>query len=100
MNADTKQEPPPTIRILFSYWGLAAGEGAQDRAMEVPPATTLDGLLGLMGFTLGRDLRAETASNGTRFITVNGIYRTMPGGGPTALADGDDVSVLPFVAGG
>ena len=100
MNVNTKQEPQCTIRILFSYWGLAAGEGAQDVTVDIPPATTLSGLLDLMGAALGRDLHAETAANGTRFITLNGIYCALPGGGPRALADGDDVRVLPFVAGG
>ncbi len=53
-----------------------------------------------LSLVLDRDLRAETAREGTRFIALNGAHCPMPGHLLKTLQDGDDVQVLPFVAGG
>jgi molybdopterin converting factor small subunit len=88
------------MRVRFSYWGLDKRESELVRSVEVPAGTTLDDFLGRLSASLGRDLRAETSRGGARFITVNGAYCEVPQGLARKLEDGDEVAVLPFVAGG
>jgi molybdopterin converting factor small subunit len=88
------------MRVKFSYWGLDRLGSQSVRSVEVPAGTTLDDFLGRLSASLDRDLRAETAAGGTRFITVNGAYSEVPQGLARKLEDGDEVAVLPFVAGG
>jgi sulfur carrier protein ThiS len=100
MNADTEQERPAVIQVKFSYWGLEPDRGPSGRAIEVRAGTTLEELLGRMSRTLNHDLVAETARDGVGFLTLNGSYCTLPDGLSRELEEGDDVRLLPFVAGG
>ena len=68
--------------------------------VDVSAGTTLDDFLGRLSVSLDRDLRKETATGSTRFISVNGAYCAVPEGLTRRLEDGDEVVVLPFVAGG
>jgi hypothetical protein len=52
-----------------------------------------------MSQALSRDLAAETARDGTGFLTLNGSYCTLPGDLSRGLEEGDEVRLLPFVAG-
>ena len=88
------------MHVKFSYWGLDRHESRPVRSADVPAGTTLDDFLGRLSTSLGRDLRAETARGGGRFITVNGAYCEVPQELARKLEEGDEVVVLPFVAGG
>ena len=100
MNADTEQESPAVIHVKFSYWGLEANRGPSRRTMEVEAGATLEELLGRMSRALNHDLAAETARDGSVFLTLNGSFCTLPDDLPRELEEGDDVRLLPFVAGG
>lgn len=100
MSADAEQERRPTIEVKFSYWGLASDPVSLSREVEVPTGTTLAELLSRLSVSLGRDLRAETSRDGARFLVVNGVYCAAPSDLSRVLVDGDDVRLLPFVAGG
>jgi len=89
-----------SLHVKFSYWGLEGQGGQLVRSVEIPAGAALDDFLGRLSVSLNRDLRAETARGGTRFITVNGAYCEVPQGLARKLEDGDEVVVLPFVAGG
>jgi molybdopterin converting factor small subunit len=100
MSADAERERRPAIEVKFSYWGLASDPVSVSREMEVPAGTTLAELLSHLSVSLGRDLRAETSGDGARFLVVNGVYCAVPSDLSRVLVAGDDVRLLPFVAGG
>ena len=85
--------------MSFSYWG-AGGASATTRSISVSTGTSLGALLDEASALTGIDLNAETAKEGTRFIVLNGAYCEVPRDLGRTLEDGDEVSLLPFVAGG
>jgi sulfur carrier protein ThiS len=100
MNTDVEHERPASIQVTFSYWGLETERGPSERTMEVRAGTTVGELLDRMSLTLRHDLRAETAREGTRFVSLDGRYCALPDSLARELTDGDDLRLLPFVAGG
>ena len=88
------------MHVMFAYWSLGGQDSPMVGKVGLPADTTLNEFLGRLSVSLDRDLLGETARGGTRFIAVNGAYCEMPEGLARKLEDGDEVVVLPFVAGG
>jgi molybdopterin converting factor small subunit len=100
MDNQASQSPSEDLRVHFSYWGLSGEASLATRSMHVAAGTTLGVFLDAASALAGIDLRAETARDGMRFVAINGAYCEMPRDLDRRLEDGDEVSLLPFVAGG
>jgi molybdopterin converting factor small subunit len=100
MDEDSAQKATDNVRVKFSDWGPGGNGGLPSRTVVVPVGTTLDGLLRHLSTLTGSDVHAATAREGTRFVVLNGGYCVMPRDAARRLEDGDEVALLPFVAGG
>jgi len=100
MEKDTARTASEGPRVNFLYWGMSGNTALMKRSFAVHEGTTLGDLLDTASPLTGTDLRAETAREGTRFITVNGAYCVVPRDLDRRLEDGDEIALLPFVAGG
>jgi molybdopterin converting factor small subunit len=100
MNTAEAAAPLFGIRVRFYYWEPNTRGGSHPRVVEVPHGTTLEDLLAHLSLMEGRELRAQIAPHGSRFVTINGEHCPVPQDLGRILKDGDEVSLLPFVAGG